>query len=77
MYNPNVVGQGANSEAGNRLFVYEVVGLGQSEKTPPMEYSVRRSGSTFITVPYNRMNQEMQRIARMGGQIVNISPKIA
>jgi len=77
MYNPNVVGLGTNSEAGNRLFVYEIVGLGQSETNSSMEYAIRRSGSTLITVPYNRMNQEMQRISRMGGQIVNISPKIA
>jgi ferredoxin--NADP+ reductase len=74
MYNPNVIGSTANTESDNRLFVYEVVGLGQSEKADNTNYSVRRSGSTFISVPYNRMNQEMQRITRMGGQIVSISP---
>ncbi len=72
MYNPNLIGSTANTESDNRLFVYEVVGLGQSDKADKMNYSVRRSGSTFITVPYNRMNQEMQRITRMGGQIVSI-----
>jgi ferredoxin--NADP+ reductase len=28
----------------------------------------------FMTVPYTRMNQEMQRITRMGGKIVSIRP---
>lgn len=74
MYNPNVIGSTANTESDNRLFVYEVVGLGQSDKADNTNYPVRRSGSTFITVPYNRMNQEMQRITRMGGQIVSIRP---
>jgi ferredoxin--NADP+ reductase len=74
MYNPNLIGSTANTESDNRLFVYEVVGLGQSETADNMNYSVRRSGSTFITVPYNRMNQEMQRITRMGGKIVSIRP---
>jgi len=39
-----------------------------------MGYPIRRSGTVFITVPYTRMNQEMQRIARMGGKIVSIRP---
>ncbi|MEY2833267.1 MAG: phycocyanin associated linker protein, partial [Cyanobacteriota bacterium] len=28
--------------------------------------------SAFVSVPYNRMNEEMQRIGKMGGTIVNI-----
>jgi ferredoxin--NADP+ reductase len=39
-----------------------------------MDPPIRQSGSVFITVPYNRMNQEMQRITRMGGEIVSIRP---
>ena len=69
MYNPNLIGSTANSDS--RLFVYEVVGLSQCEN---MNYPIRKSGSTFITVPYNRMNQEMQRITSMGGKIVSIRP---
>jgi ferredoxin--NADP+ reductase len=72
MYNPNLIGSTANTESDNRVFVYEVVGLGKSDKADNMNCSVRRSGSTLITVPYNRMNQEMKRITRMGGQIVSI-----
>jgi hypothetical protein len=47
-----------------------VVRLGQAEKN---YFHVAPSPT-----PYNWMNQEMQPIAPiMGGQIVNISPKIA
>jgi phycocyanin-associated, rod len=57
---------------GTRCFRYEVVGIRQSDETDNMNHAIRNSASTFITVPYNRMNQEMQRITRMGGKIVNI-----
>ncbi|MEB3355436.1 MAG: phycobilisome linker polypeptide [Synechococcales bacterium] len=75
MYNPSATGGNANSTTfGNRFFVYEVEGLRQSQETDKMDYPIRRSGTVFITVPYTRMNQEMQRIARMGGKIVSIHP---
>lgn len=74
MYNPSAVGGAANTEYGSRLFIYEVEGLRQNGETDKMDYSIRRSGSVFITVPYSRMNQEMQRINRMGGKIVSIRP---
>lgn len=75
MYSPGYVATSSRqSDAGNRLFVYEVIGLGQSTTADGLDYPVRRSGSTFITVPLKRMNQEMRRITRMGGQIVNIRP---
>ena len=61
-----------NTDYGNRVFVYEVVGLSQNQQTNQLEYPIRRSGSVFIKVPYNRMNQEMQRITRLGGRIVSI-----
>jgi ferredoxin--NADP+ reductase len=62
------------SDAGNRLFVYEVVGLNQNTSTDGLDYAIRRSGSVFITVPLKRMNQEMRRITRLGGKIVSIKP---
>lgn len=77
MYNQSVAGGTANTTSGSRLFIYEVVGLRQNEQTDQMNYPIRRSGSVFITVPYDRMNQEMQRITRMGGQIVSIKPLTA
>lgn len=59
---------------GSRYFKYEVVGLRQNEETDRMSSPIRSSGSVFISVPYHRMNEEMQRITRMGGKIVSISP---
>jgi ferredoxin--NADP+ reductase len=61
MYNSSI--GAANSLSASRLYIYEVTGLISNP---------RRSGSTFLTVPYDRMSQEMQRIARMGGRILNI-----
>jgi ferredoxin--NADP+ reductase len=75
MYNSSLRGSAANSLSGSRLFVYEVVGLGQSQDCS--EYNIRRSGSIFFTVPYDRMNQEMRRIARLGGKIIGIRPLAA
>lgn len=75
MYSPGYVATSSRqSDAGNRLFVYEVIGLGQSTTADSLDYPVRRSGSIFVTVPLKRMNQEMRRITRMGGQIISIRP---
>ncbi|PSB16023.1 phycobilisome linker polypeptide [filamentous cyanobacterium CCP2] len=74
MFGQTAVGSSANTPSGSRMFRYEVVGLRQNNQTDRNNYSIRRSGSVFITVPYNRMNEEMQRILRMGGKIVNIEP---
>jgi len=62
-----------SSISSNRLFQFEVVGLNPTSMAS-MNCSIRRSGSVLITVPYNRMNQEMKRIARLGGTITNIVP---
>ncbi|MBE9070267.1 ferredoxin-NADP reductase [Leptolyngbya cf. ectocarpi LEGE 11479] len=68
MYNSSVIG-GSLSSSGSRLFIYEVKGLGSTAGgTAP----VRQSGSTFVTVPYERMAEETRRIMRMGGEIVSI-----
>ncbi|MEC4892881.1 MAG: phycobilisome linker polypeptide [Oscillatoria sp. PMC 1051.18] len=75
MYSASTLtGSAKNTEFQSRLFVYEVVGLRQSEQTDNLNYQIRRSGSVFITVPYNRMNEEMRRITRLGGKIVSIKP---
>ncbi|MBF2047421.1 MAG: ferredoxin--NADP reductase [Leptolyngbya sp. IPPAS B-1204] len=74
MYNPSAAGGVASTAYGSRLFIYEVEGLRQNGETDKMGYPIRRSGNLFITVPYSRMNQEMQRIARLGGRIVSIRP---
>ncbi|MDJ0533878.1 MAG: phycobilisome linker polypeptide [Xenococcaceae cyanobacterium MO_207.B15] len=73
MYNSSATGGSNSTRYNNRMFVYEVVGLSQNGKSN-LNYSIRNSGSQFITVPYNRMTQEMRRINRLGGQIVSIKP---
>ncbi len=72
MYNSSAAASTSNSEYKSRLFVYEVVGLSQNGNG--ISAPIRKSGSVFITVPYSRMNQEMLRIGRMGGKIINIRP---
>jgi ferredoxin--NADP+ reductase len=79
MQNPSktIIGSGfsaSNTEAGDRTFLYEVVGLAQNAETDQLGYQIRSSGSVFITVPYSRMNEEMRRIQRLGGTIVSIKP---
>lgn len=76
MYNSSAVGAAANTVFGSRTFRYEVVGLRQSSDDRT-NYPIRQSGSTFINVPYSRMNEFMQRITRLGGKIVSIQPVTA
>ena len=64
----------SSSTSDNRMFVYEVEGLRQSDRTSNNSYQIRTSNNVFIPVPYSRMNEEMQRITRIGGKIVNILP---
>ncbi len=77
MYNPSLSGSAGNSAANSRLFIYEVIGLRDSRSFDSTNSKIRRSGSSFITVPYQRMNQEMRRIASLGGKILNIRPYAA
>ncbi len=72
MFGQTAAGNGGLNSAATRVFRYEVVGLRQNEQNDKNNYDIRRSGSVFLTVPYSRMNEEMQRITRMGGKIVNI-----
>ncbi|MBV9386301.1 MAG: phycobilisome linker polypeptide [Chroococcidiopsidaceae cyanobacterium CP_BM_ER_R8_30] len=74
MFGQTTVGSGGISSNASRVYRYEVVGLRQNEENDKNNYEIRRSGSVFITVPYNRMSEEMQRILRMGGKIVSIKP---
>ncbi|MGV2827560.1 phycobilisome linker polypeptide [Myxosarcina sp. GI1(2024)] len=70
-----LVGGRSNSPAKNRVFVYEVKGLKQGDENESKNnYPLRTSSNVFMRVPYNRMNEEMQRISKMGGTIVNIQP---
>lgn len=77
MFGQTTVGTGGISSDASRVFRFEVVGLRQNEETDKNNYAIRNSGSVFITVPYNRMSEEMQRITRLGAKIVNIEPLTA
>lgn len=74
MIGQNAFGTSTISPSKGRMFLYEVSGMSQNEQTDKNDYPIRKSGSIFIKVPYSRMNQEMQRITRMGGTIVSIKP---
>ncbi len=72
-----MLGQGFTSDvsdASSRIFVYEVAGLSQNDRTTLSQTPIRASGNQFFQVPYSRMNQEMQRISALGGKIVDIKP---
>ncbi|MDJ0648358.1 MAG: phycobilisome linker polypeptide [Xenococcaceae cyanobacterium MO_188.B19] len=74
MLGSSVIGGSSGSPSKSRVFVYEVTGLKQNESNDNNNYQFRSSSSVFVRVPYNRMNEEMQRIGKMGGTIVNIQP---
>ena len=74
MLGSSVIGGSSGSPSKSRVFVYEVTGLKQNETNDSNNYQFRSSSSVFVRVPYNRMNEEMQRINKMGGKIVNIQP---
>ncbi|NBD16683.1 MAG: phycobilisome linker polypeptide [Cyanobacteria bacterium] len=62
------------NSAASRMYRIEVEGMRQSSESDKQSYAIRKSGSVFFTVPYSRMNEQMRRINRMGGKIVNIQP---
>ena len=62
-----------NLSVDERRFLFEVTGIAQQGDNN-LDYPIRQSGNTFIAVPYSRMNYEMNRINRLGGNIINISP---
>ncbi len=77
MFGQTTLGSGSVSSSASRVFRYEVVGLRQNSETDRNKYNIRNSGSVFLTVPYSRMNEEYQRITRLGGKIVKIEPLTA
>ena len=74
MLGKSLISGNSNSPSKNRVFVYEVAGLKQNEENDNNSYPFRTSSNVFMQVPYTRMNEEMRRISRMGGKIVNIRP---
>lgn len=74
MLGQSALTRASSPTAENRVFVYEVTGLRQNDQTDRASYPLRSSSSVWIQVPYSRMNEEMRRIARLGGKIVAIHP---
>ena len=74
MLGSSLIGGSSSSPSQNRVFVYEVTGLRLNDNNDGNNYPVRNSSSVFVRVPYNRMNEEMLRIGKMGGTIVGIKP---
>ena len=74
MLGQSAFSRGSSATSDNRIFVYEVAGLHQNNITVRSDCQIRTSASTFMQVPYNRMNEKMQQILRMGGTIVSIQP---
>jgi phycocyanin-associated, rod len=76
MLGRSILASGAGGD--NRVFIYEVAGLRQSEQTANNDYEIRQGGTIEMQVPFSRMNEYMQRINRLGGRIVSIkSPNAA
>ncbi|WP_310427811.1 phycobilisome linker polypeptide [Chamaesiphon sp. VAR_48_metabat_135_sub] len=74
MLGQSAFARGSSATADNRIFVYEVTGLQQNDITVQSDSQIRTSASTLVQVPYNRMNEKMQQILRMGGKIVSVYP---
>lgn len=72
MLGQSAIVNASDNPSSSRVFVYEVTGLRQNTDNDQNSYPFRSSSSVFIKVPYKRMNEEMQRILRMGGTIVRI-----
>jgi phycocyanin-associated, rod len=70
MLGRSVLASGTSSD--NRVFVYEVAGLRQNDQTESNNHEIRHSSIVTMKVPFNRMNEFMQRIQRQGGTIVSI-----
>jgi phycocyanin-associated, rod len=62
----------SGTSADSRVFVYEVEGLRQTAQTEHDRHTLRSSSTTAFQVPFNRMNEFMQKMHRLGGTIVSV-----
>lgn len=74
MFGQTTIGSGNLNNANSRVYRIEIEGMRQNVNPDKVSYSIRNSGRTFISVPYNRMNEQLQRINRMGGKVLSIEP---
>jgi hypothetical protein len=74
MYESDRDSKATNNCLEDRVFLYEVI---FGSQRIPVNSAIRltpQRGKILLKVPYSRMNQEMQRISRLGGKIVSIKP---
>ena len=64
--------RGSSATIDNRVFLFEVSGMAQSDQTRDQAYSIRESGTCVYQVPFSNMNNMMQRFNRLGCKIVSI-----
>ena len=74
MFGQITKGPGNLSNLDSRMYRIEVEGMGQNVDADQVSYRIRSTGRTFISVPYDRLSDQMQRINRMGGKILSIEP---
>jgi phycocyanin-associated, rod len=67
-----MLGRYTSGAASDRVFVYEVAGLRESDVTAQDNAVIRHSSTVLMPIPFSRMNEFMQRINRLGGTIVAI-----
>ncbi len=65
---------GSNPFGDSRVFVYEVAGLRQTDRTDQDNHAIRKSSTVMMPVAFNRMSEFMQQMNRLGGQIISIYP---
>ena len=65
---------GSNPFGDSRVFIYEVAGLRQTDRTEQDNHAIRKSSTVMMPVAFNRMGEFMQQMNRLGGQIVSIHP---
>lgn len=65
---------GSNPFGDSRVFVYEVAGLRQTDRTDQDNHAIRKSSTVMMPVAFNRMSEFMQQMNRLGGQIISIHP---
>jgi phycocyanin-associated, rod len=71
-----ILGRYTSGAASDRVFVYEVAGLRQSDMTAQDNATIRQSSTVLMPIPFSRMNEFMQRINRLGGKIVAIHDRV-
>ncbi|HAC65929.1 MAG TPA: CpcD phycobilisome linker protein [Cyanothece sp. UBA12306] len=66
-----------NNNLNSRGSLYEIAIQPHRGQISQIKGLIYRHGQMFLKVPYERIQQEIKRIQRLGGKIVNITPTTA